>query len=259
MNNYSREDSSANISSAVYDWLEAEVNSSSELQDRNSYLDDYTKVVSGMRAGWDHPDNLPARKLESHLDHLPVWFEAFAGTSPNEEYFEYRSAKLIFAGLMQVSGCYRDQCYVEAGGADDYKSRRQQVVGVSIQNTVRHRLSDFLPSSGQLSDASITIEELDSQRLEISRLDREAVRALCNRVKLGYDVGVEGSVSAHKMQEAQTGWLSFTADSIILAAKLKKGELAGVPFLEPRSIKEQSGELHYPLKSPINWAEVLAA
>jgi hypothetical protein len=74
---------------------------------------------------------------------------------------------------------------------------------------------------------------------------------------MGQDLGQPGSRSAQEMMDAQRQWLDFTIDSIVLAAKLKRGDLGAVPFWEPISITEQTGSLYYPLREPIGWAEVM--
>jgi hypothetical protein len=253
VSDFSLEDSSSNISAAVYDWLEAEVNSSGV--ERNSFLDDYESAIRGLRGGWEHPQNFTARKLESHMDRLPLWYEAFA-LDPKDE---YQAARLIFAGLMQVSGSYRNQCYIEATDAEDYIGRRRKIVGVNIQNIVRGRLNELLPKSGDFNYADLSVEAMEPGINEIAAKTRSEVSAVSYRLNIGYDLGVEGSVAAHKMQEAQSMWLGFTTDCIAIAAKIRMGELEAVPFLEPVSITDQSGKSYYPLREPVDWVQVLSS
>ncbi len=251
--------SSEAISEAVYDWLEAEVATSSNPEDVNAVLNDYTSAIAGLHGGFEHPKNFTWNKAQSHISRLNSDFEIFADTLPNDKYYDKIAAKIIFDGLMQVSGSYRNQCYVEARDAEDYIERRQKAIGLNIANTVRNRLIDLVPQSGDFSSAKISVESLGERVKQVSQLGETAVKRLCSRAALGYDFGTPGSRSAQEMISAQYNWLNFALDSLILVAKYKDGDIAAVPFLEPISITEQSGSLYYPLAAPVNWAEVLAA
>lgn len=235
-------DSAANISEAFSQWLRDEVASSSSEGDVNVYLDEFNTAREGLRGGWDHPKNFTARKLESHLTRLPLWWEAYT-LDPSDD---YQSARFLFNSLMQVSGCYRNQCYMEAKDADDYKERRLKAVGIYLGTTVLHRLMDTVPASGSFAEADITLEELDKVRVEVSEAGEEAVRKVCKRTVAGFDFGVPDSMSAKFMMEAQHAWLNLSSDSVVFAAKIRGGELAAVPFLEAKSISEEP-QVIYPI------------
>jgi len=260
MSEYGLEDTAANISTVIYDWLEAEVETSSRSDDVNIVLDDYNKAIQGLRGGFDHPLNFPWHKFNSHTDQLSGWLKNLRNeVTPDDKDFDKFAVKVIFRGLMQVSGSYRCQCYVEARGPEDYLERRKRVTGINMTEVVMGNLSKRLPESGQFEDATIDLEALERRRSAVTELGERAVKVMCNRVLMGQDLGQPGSRSAQEMMEAQKQWLDLTVDSIILAAKLKEGDLGAVPFWEPISISEQSGSLYYPFREPVNWAEVIAA
>lgn len=246
------EAASGQISSTFYDWLKAEVDSSGI--ERNKILDNYDGAVEGLRGGWNHPKNFIARKVESHLARLPLWFEAFS-LDPSDD---YQAARLVLAGLMQVSGSYRSQCYVEAQSKEDYLHRRKKAVGYEISQTIHEHLRTHLPSTGNFAKADISLDSLNEDRIEVERVGLQAVRALCARTQYGYDLGQEGSRSAREMLDAQHHWLNFATGCLTLVAKERDGNLAAVPFLEPRSITDQSGKLYYALASPVDWEQALA-
>jgi hypothetical protein len=259
MSEYVLEDAAANISSVVYDWLEAEVRTSSKPADVNAVLDDYTKAIAGLRGGFDHPYNFVWNKLNSHISRLEGWVSDLGTeTSPKDIDFDKFAVKVTFGGLMQVSGSYRGQCYVEARGVEDYLERRARVINVNLTEVVMNTLTRRLPENGQFAEASIDLEELDHRRETVSNLGERAVKVMCNRVVMGQDLGQPGSRSAQEMMDAQRLWLDLTVDSIVLTAKLKSGDLGAVPFWEPISIGEQTGSLYYPLREPVDWAEVMS-
>lgn len=231
--------SSETIASAFNDWLEAEVRSSGV--EVNTYLDEYNQAIRGLRGGWDHPDNFTVHKHESHVDvRLPQAWETFImSLEPDmaQEDKDYQSAWLLFTPLMQVSGSWRNQCYVQASDASDYLVRRHsQANGIDTEAVVATRLKVWLPSPDNFADANLTVDELGRQLKNTSVTGRKALERVVERTVLGYDFGEEESVSTHNMQVAQEAWTAFSTDCVILAAKLRKGELAAVPFLEPKSI-----------------------
>lgn len=252
------EDAAANISTTIYDWLEAEVETSSKPDDPNSVLDDYTKAIAGLRGGFDHPYNFAWNKLNGHISRLEGWVRDLSEIDSTDEDFDKFAVKVTFGGLMQVSGSYRDQCYLEARGAEDYLERRKRVIGVNLTEVVINSLKWTLPENRQFAEAMIDLEDFDHRRDVVSTLGERSVKVMCNRVVMGQDLGQPDSRSAREMMDAQKLWLELTVDSIVLGAKLKNGDLGAVPFWEPISISKQSGELYYPLREPVNWAEVMA-
>ena len=255
------------IGEAFYDWLEAEVITSSTEGDINTYLNDFTtirggekdgiKIKGALDGGWDDPKNYLARKLEAHNNRLPHWFEAYT-LAPDDD---YQAARLSFAGLMQVSGAYRDQCYMEAVDGEDYMNKRQQVIGVDIVQSVADRLRHILPKSGDFSLADVSPESFEDEMKRVSRIGELAVRKMCERARLGFDFSATDTPSSGALRVAQYEWLLLTTDAVALAAKTRGGRLEAVPFLEPRSISEQSDKVpHYPLRPDFpGWAEVMAA
>jgi len=59
------------------------------------------------------------------------------------------------------------------------------------------------------------------------------------------DRGQEDSPAVHLLEGEQTKWSRLAVDYIVFMAT-QKNSLRGVPFLEPKSITRQSGELQYP-------------
>lgn len=76
---------------------------------------------------------------------------------------------------------------------------------------------------------------------------QQSKRRVCSRIKVGYELGHPvGSTSVQEIIVAQYAWSRLTIDCVVLAAKIRKGELAAVPFLEPRSISLDP-QVVYPL------------
>jgi hypothetical protein len=241
------------VSGVYLNWLRAEVASSHV--ERNKILDEYDDAVEGLRGGWEHPKNFTARKAESHTDRLAPWYEAFS-LVPDDD---YQASRIIFAGLMQLSGNYRNQCYVEATDSEDYLNRRSLGVGIDLAQSAKERMRIYLPESAEFDKTQLSIESLDARRQEVERIGMSSVRTIVSRVKGGYDLGLPDSTSVREAKIAQYTWAGFTTDALTLVAKLRGGSLEAVPFLEPRSITDQSGTIYYPFHEPVDWTEALAA
>lgn len=261
MNKYRLDEAAGLISGTLYDWLKAEVETSGRPGDVNSVLDDYDQAVTGLRGGFNHPTNFFWNKFNGHMDRLESWVRDYSEIDPTDEDFDNFAVKVTFGGLMEMSGCFRAQCYVVARNAQEYLERRKSVTDINLTRTVTDRLTERIPNSIDLVSARIDLAELERSRKRISDLGRRAVKRLCSMAVLdeGNELGQLDSRSANELRVAQAHWLDFTVDSIVMTAKLKGGDLEAAPFWEPVSITEQSGRLYYPMREPIDWAEVIAA
>lgn len=235
-----RTETSQIISGAFYNWLQAEVETSGG--DRNEYLNDFEEMRRRLTLGYEHPDNWAVTKHQSHMDRYPVWWEAFA-LDPSDD---YQSARILFNALMQVSGMYRDQCYIQASDQEDYLARRAKIVGINPQQPVALGLRVLVPETGDFSLADLEIESLDERRKEAMVIGELAVKKMCERLFHKDDLGAQDSVSVRETMSAQYSWLSFATDCVVLAAKIRKGELGAVPFLEAKSISDDP-KVIYPL------------
>ena len=241
------------IGSSFENWLVAEVNTSSTQGDVNTYLNDFTTAREGITGGYDHPKNYSAIKLRSHIDRLAFWFNIFEQEPTDEEI----AAKLIFAGLMQLSGTYRNQSYLEAKNAPEYAERRSKGIGIDTAAIVQNRLDLWTPSGAALDQVTITSEDLGKKIESVSKVGEIAVRRISMRGVWKYDLGETNSISSQYMQFAQKRWLEYTTDALILAAKNRGGDLTKVPFWEPKSISSTPPpKIKYPLDpSFVGWNE----
>jgi hypothetical protein len=246
------------IAQTFENWLRAEVISSGI--ERNTVLDDYERALPGLKRGYDDPENYVAAKHEAHVfTRMPIWWEAFVTTPPEHPKYDEMAAQISFNALMQVSGTYRDQCYLQATDPeidpDDYINRRQsRPIGVNNLPAVvnarlaTHFLANDWDKEADFATASIDISELDRTRQKAIRIGDEAVKTMCARVAEGKDLHQEESESVREMLDAQYNWLTLAIDCVTLAAKIRRGDLAAVPFLEPKSISaDPPPQVIYPL------------
>jgi hypothetical protein len=233
-------ESGAMIADAIENWLKAEVVSSGI---DNTYLDDYTDAVEWLKLGFEHPDNFSAQKHKSHVENrMPIWWQAFELTQPGDQQFDEQSAKITFNALMQISGTYRNQAFLQAANPEDYLQRRMKGTGLSsLQNVVSDRLATHFLAETWNEEADFTAANIDFAVLE-QRMDRvcqktgEYILTMCSRVEAGKDLGLEHSKSVNEMIDAQYSWLAFAVDCVTYFAKTRGGNLQAVPFLEPKSI-----------------------
>jgi hypothetical protein len=225
------------ISNAFYGWLSAEVKSSGI---DNTYLDDYTEARRRLALGYNTDENWSAEKQESHLNRLEkIWWPPFVEQPQDDE----QSANIEFSSLMFVSGAYRIQCYVQSQTPEEYDARRGKAIGINMRQVVVEHLANILPPSGNFSHANIVLQSRntgettleDRKQAIVSEIGETTVKNVCERLYSGKDLGLQDSPSVQEMLKAQKGWIEFATDSVALAAKMRRGELAAVPFLEPKS------------------------
>ena len=69
---------------------------------------------------------------------------------------------------------------------------------------------------------------------------------MVDRLEAELAVGQEDSPSIQEVLKAQREWIIFATECVTLAAKIRRGELARVPFLEAKSISADP-KVTYPL------------
>lgn len=251
------------IAGVFEEWLKAEVVTSGE--GSNSFLDAPTDdKLADIRLRMGLPSaekgNWVLSKHESHTGRIESNFwPVFEATALDDPKLDMAIAQLKFEPLMQVSGTYRRQCYLEAEGGEDYMLRRAKGVGIDLEQVVFEQLEKHAPN-GRLDEATISMEGL--KRSMDSAITGDYVNILSIITHTAKEINIMGivdSLPAKGSKKAQISWARAAADCVIMAAKLRRGELEDVPFWEPISITAQSGQLHYPLRERIDWAEVMAA
>lgn len=252
-----RVETSDAISSVFYDWLAAEVRMSHI--ERNQSLDKLSDALEGLHGGWEHPKNFTAIKHRSHVDdRYPLWWETYQSTTSEDPHYDLQSAQLIFNALMQVSGSFRNSCFIRARTQAHYLMLRHRAVGVVIPRVVGEVLGQEMTEDGNLEETGIDDMGFKKEIDRISGVGGLAVRRLCARREMGYIPRDRDYLSMQYMNLAQRRWLELATEGVVLAARNRGGDLSAVPFLEPRSITDQTGTIHYPFREKIDWAKVLA-
>jgi hypothetical protein len=246
------------ITAVTYDWLAAEVASSSDPANVNAILNDYSAAIQGLEGGFKHPNNFTWNKHDGHMGRLEQDYDEFIGSSPEKAEFNKLAARIVFYSFMEISGRFRNQCYAEAKDSEDYLKKRRKAVGVSISNMVRNRLTDLIPMGGDFTDARISAEGLKPKVLHVIGRSDDAIERFCGWFAEDKDSRSPDYHPGQEMICEQYRWLNLAIDSLILITKCKDGRLPEVPFMEPRSISEQSGQLWHPFREPIDWAKVMA-
>lgn len=234
------------ITRTIKTWLDAEVKSSGT--DHNAVLDNYIAAVEGLRHGPGHPTNFTHEKHEGHMNRLKItYWPAYLSTPETDPDFDKIAATISFAGLMEVSGAYRNQCFIAAKGAEDYARLRQKAIGIGIDDIVAVRLERRLPSSGDFGKAAITDEVLEERLHTAIDNSDECYEIVVGRAMDGLDFGRPTSPSAENLMNDQANWIGFITDSIIMAAKKRAGNLAAVPLLDAQSISKEP-QPYYPFR-----------
>lgn len=211
------------ITEAMEDWLLAEVEESRI--GRNAVLDNIYR-----------PNFIDGGKREGHFNRLVLWTRQFA----NESHHDYMTARQLFATQMKLSGLFRIQCRILASSQEDYEQRRfgNYPSGINIGRQVNYHLNESAGST-DLASKTIGLERLVADTLRLNEEEYDSLGRLPNQTNLRR-IG-----NYIKLQRMQREWLDLSTDYIIYAAQVREGNLAAVPFLEPKSISENP-QTYYP-------------
>jgi hypothetical protein len=225
-------------------WLTEEIANSDS--GRNAYLSDYGPQRADLFKPIEDPTNYQFQKAKSHHNRINSWVTAYADPKLRQD--DDFTAKIIFGCLMNVSGAWRKQCYLESEDMKDYQARRQGApAGVNIGNFVMQELD---PSS---TDSYISDEDFDAliRRTRMVKSISLYHHKGAHRVVRGIPSDTEGAITSknrapvRNMEAVQRLWLGLAASHVVAAASVRDGDISKVPLLEPRSITDTTG-LIYP-------------
>lgn len=238
--------STERVADVLQQWLADEIVNSDG--GRNAYLSEYQDRRNDLFKPFDDQTNNQAQKAKSHYSRFIQWVR------PYKE-FDFRSddwfaARLTFASMMNVSGSYRKQCFFESSDEADYLQRRyERPVAIDVHSIIANELS---PDSLQVVSEMDEDERLDHIIERSLRVNDESLHlhssvhswAMKHRKDSGSIATAEDEPVA-AMKQAQTLWAGLAAAHIVVAASFRDGDLARVPFLEPKSITDVT-EVNYP-------------
>jgi hypothetical protein len=118
-------------------------------------------------------------------------------------------------------------------------------LGINIQAQVNQRLSEQfgeLPSSQDLQDSTVSFGDLQIMTTLANTNRFELMKKLFDQKRI---FGTRRAIYAVRLMRSQKLWTDLAVDQILYAAHKHGGDLAKVPFLEPKSITH--AELVYPL------------
>jgi hypothetical protein len=234
---------SGQIGTAIEAWLFEEAISSGE--DHNEYLDNLAVQRENLVRAADDNANHSSAKHRSHHDRQRTWGTDLIA-DPNDEYL---AARQVFNPLMQMSGIFRRICYLQAVDQSDYERLRKtpNSTGIDTRAAVASRLL-LRSMSNHGTEATLTVPGAISIHAETLAAFEGSLRDLHNIAKrASRDFGKVKSPSVSRLQAAQKVWCGVVTDSILMAAGYREGDLASVPFLEPKSITHKH-QIKYPLR-----------
>jgi hypothetical protein len=232
------------IASELENWLKREVDNS--VTGRNKYLDDFSGFRRSLVLPYGDRSNTNAAKNRSHYDRTVNWtsgllefYEDF-----NADQRDYAIARQIFCAQMSLSGLFRIQCLMQAADQDDYYRRRTggNGTGIDLEESATDRLERLQPveRAMPLNDiAARTLEINDQQQAYVEELHETGQRY----------AGQDSSPAIDSGLVSQNRWAGLIVDYIVFASHRDDGDLASVPFLEPKSISDNP-EIYYPFASP---------
>jgi hypothetical protein len=228
------------IADGMHEWLYAEIQNS--YSNNNAVLNDYPGFEKDLALPFDHPANVMASKARSHHQRLKLW---------TDEVFAYDDsdpaiARQLFGVMMGLSGAYREQCFVVSNDQFGYMRLRysNQPLGADLREVVRGRVVAQFghePAESELEHVSIAKSELITRTHQVNNFREETVANLYSQKPVR---GVRKALIARRLADLRRAWYELGVDYILYAAQQRGGELAKVPFLEPKTIA--AAELVYP-------------
>jgi hypothetical protein len=240
------------IASGMEDWLKKEVGSSA--MGRNAVLDNFKEWHASLLLPYDAPGNVNAGKNKGHYGRLINWTDGMVEGYDDfsQEEADYMLARQMFCAQMYLSGLFRVACFLQAKDQEDYYRRRMEQrdhVGLDIDSrqaiTSRlYRLYDYIPDES--FRPVLTLSEVTSRTLELNDEQRDYVREL--HISGKDDIGKEKSPTIDAIHNMEGKWVSHLVDYISFVASERGGQLAAVPFLEPKSISDDP-QPYYPFST----------
>ena len=246
------------ISGAIYDWLKAEVDSSSQPDDRNLYLNSRAAGMLALTYPYDDDRNATGVKDRNHQDRLPIWYQGFiAGLDPtftDQKMKDFTAAKMPFAALMEASGAFRIQSYlmvkeqtegdpkeIERLAQAEYEEIRSAAINVNVGAIALDYMTNNFPRGIDFANNPLTAEHLLAVQERRAAIGEYGIKSLCAQIMNG----MRPEASINMMNTVQENWLRLAFSYIAFIAKTRGGDLAAVPFLEARSISDAS-EIYFP-------------
>ncbi|HTB49330.1 MAG TPA: hypothetical protein VK712_04585 [Verrucomicrobiae bacterium] len=198
---------------------------------------------------YEDPANANAAKNRSHHDRLVVWTRGLVENydSFSAEQKDYALARQIFCAQMYLSGLFRVQCFMQATDQEDYYRCRTDgtCIGIDLKRAVTRGLKStigFIPESDGFDSTQIVLGEIAGQTLLRNENQSEYVKGL--HVSGRYDIARESSATMDTVLRLQEGWTRDVVNYVAFAAQEHGGQLAYVPFLEPKSISDDPKVYH---------------
>jgi len=229
------------VATVIKDWLTAEKISSYD--DNNAGLNEYKRYASSQGLAWDDDSNAFTIKGRGHYNRLARRTNEIDEDTANDTFL----ATQLFDALMSLSGHYRLQCVVRADSKQQYMDLRYgpAPLGISIPEHVDQRLTvqyGELPSHEDLKKPVVHFADIKLMTTTANEYRLALMKELFDRKRI---IGTRKAIYAGKLVASQALWLDTAVDHILYSAAKNEGNLAKVPFLEPKSIT--FAKLIYPL------------
>jgi hypothetical protein len=235
------------ITQALTNWLEQEIINADT--GRNAYLSDYQDRHDDLYKPFDDPTNLQALKTLGHHNRFVHWVRPYAEAGFAED--DWFAARITFACLMNISGAYRTQCFLESSNEADYTRRRyEQPSGIDIGAVAADELRS--PETNALSamDPDIRLAHIIGRSLKTNdralALHKTVQPWIIDNHKAGSPLVTAQDMPVESMLQVQRLWTGLAVAHIVVAASIRDGDYQKVPFLEPKSITDVTN-VQYPL------------
>jgi hypothetical protein len=236
------------IAREMHDWLQTEIQTSSNPSNINAYLDDFQKFRANLHLPFYDKRNEDANKALGKYDEFAIGLRVLR-EKPNAFQDDRFAARQSFYINMMLSGAWRQQCMMQASDGDDYSYRRLHdgPIGIDIAGAVAERMFQLYcssrPAREEMQQPLITLETLISDSVLTNQARLNSVILLHDHPE---DVGSENSQSVDALLMSQRMLAKLAVDHILFAAQERGGDLSKVPSLMPISITSEKQKVYYP-------------
>jgi hypothetical protein len=227
------------IAPVLETWLLHEVQESGT--GRNRYIDAFESTGQALSEPFSGNRGYCAVKQTNHYNRYREKAKAY----PEAYTDEFYTGTLIHHALMLTSGAFRVQCFMQAKDTDEYRQLRfngQRATGVAMKPTIERALGG-LPAE---LDASNLVASMQAHLLRTNdRIQAQHMLAYGHKRPPRGRFSPE-SEPVQAMLAAQRLSIGLACANIVVAASVRGGSLASVPFLEAKSISDVSSQPYYP-------------
>lgn len=214
---------------------------------RNQILDNWQQLREDIGKNVTDPTNQDSRKYTGHVHRFNILMTAVdADTLATND---FATGKAIHHSLMFVSGGFRKACALRAANQEEYEDMRlrgPQPLSTNLRQAIIKAKVGF-------AEDGVSFESLLNRATFLSGRVLRRHSSMNDWMQINprelLQPQAVTSVPVEKANDIQSAGIELAGRLILFAAQVRKGGLAAVPILEPKSISDVSKRPIYPFEA----------